>query len=147
MAQKCCLMKGKDCIRFVLFVIFLFRFWGFCTVLLLITKNIGNAPLILNFWMFLYSFWTREFYCFAYTNFFLLINCSCKFLLISITRSEQLDHPLNVFILLCQSLVVTMNSEITFISNNVKGIQNWVKIIKLFEYFKSYVTGNRFIFL
>ena len=48
MAQKFCLMKGKDCVGFVLFIIFLFKFWGFCTVLLLITKNIGNAPLILK---------------------------------------------------------------------------------------------------
>ena len=40
-----------------------------------------------------------------------------------------------------------MNSEITFISNNVKGIQNSVKRIKSFEYLKSYVTGNGFIFL
>ena len=31
-----------------------------------------------------------------------------------------------------------MNSEITFISNNVKGIQNSIKRIKLFEYLKSY---------
>ena len=30
-----------------------------------------------------------------------------------------------------------MNSEITFISNNVKGIQNLVKRTKLFEYLKS----------
>ena len=37
-----------------------------------------------------------------------------------------------------------MNSEITFISNNVKGIQNSIKRIKLFEYLKSYVTGNGF---
>ena len=40
-----------------------------------------------------------------------------------------------------------MNREITFISNNVKEIQNSVKRIKLFEYLKSYVTGNGFIFL
>ena len=40
-----------------------------------------------------------------------------------------------------------MNSEITFISNNVKGIQNSVKRIKLFEYLKSYVTAYGFIFL
>ena len=39
-------MKGKACLRFVFFIIFLFKFWGFCTVLLLITKNIGNATLI-----------------------------------------------------------------------------------------------------
>ena len=38
-----------------------------------------------------------------------------------------------------------MNSEITFISNNVTGIQNSVKRIKLFEYLKRYVTGNGFI--
>ena len=47
-AQKFCLMKGKDCIGFVLFIMFLFKFRGFCTVLLLITKNIGNAPFILK---------------------------------------------------------------------------------------------------
>ena len=40
-----------------------------------------------------------------------------------------------------------MNSKITFISNNVKGIQKSVKRIKLFEYFNSFVTGNGFIFL
>ena len=40
-----------------------------------------------------------------------------------------------------------MNSEITFISNNVKGIQNSAKRIKLFEYLKSSVTGNGFVFL
>ena len=40
-----------------------------------------------------------------------------------------------------------MNSEITFISNNVEGIQTSVKRMKLFEYLKSYVTENGFIFL
>ena len=40
-----------------------------------------------------------------------------------------------------------MNSEIIFISNDVKEIQNTGKRIKLFEYLKSYVTGNGFIFL
>ena len=40
-----------------------------------------------------------------------------------------------------------MNSKITFISNNVKGIQSSVKRVKLFEYLKSYITANRFIFL
>ena len=35
-----------------------------------------------------------------------------------------------MFICLCQSLVVTMNKEITFISSNVKGIQNSIKRIK-----------------
>ena len=45
------------------------------------------------------------------------------------------------------SLIVIINSEITFISDNVKGIQNSVNRIKLLEYLKSYVTGNGFIFL
>ena len=40
-----------------------------------------------------------------------------------------------------------MNNKITFISNNVKGIQNSGKRIKLFEYLKSCVTVNGFIFL
>ena len=40
-----------------------------------------------------------------------------------------------------------MNNEITFISNNVKGIQNLVKRIKLFRFLKCYVTANGFIFL
>ena len=45
------------------------------------------------------------------------------------------------------SLIVIINSEITFISDNVKGIRNSVNRIKLLEYLKSYVTGNGFIFL
>ena len=40
-----------------------------------------------------------------------------------------------------------MNNEITFISNNVKGIQNPAKRIMLFEYLKSYIIANGFIFL
>ena len=40
-----------------------------------------------------------------------------------------------------------MNNEITFISNNVKGILNSFKRIKLLEYLKSYVTPNGFILL
>ena len=43
-------------------------------------------------------------------------------------------------------MVVTRNSEIIFISNNVKEIQNSVKRIKLFEYLKSNATENGFIF-
>ena len=41
------------------------------------------------------------------------------------------------FILLCQQLVVTVNKEITIISNNVKGIQNSVKRKKLLEVFEK----------
>ena len=40
-----------------------------------------------------------------------------------------------------------MNNSISFICNNVKGIQNTEKRIKIFEYLKSYVTHNGFIFL
>ena len=40
-----------------------------------------------------------------------------------------------------------MNSKISFIPNNVKGVQSSVKRIKLFEDFKSYPTANWFIFL
>ena len=40
-----------------------------------------------------------------------------------------------------------MNSKITFVSNNVKGIQNSVKRIKLFENLESYITANGFIIL
>ena len=43
-------------------------------------------------------------------------------------------------------MVFTRNSEITFISNNVKEIQNSGKRIELFEYLKSNATANGFIF-
>ena len=36
---------------------------------------------------------------------------------------------------------------ITFISNNVEGIQTSQKRVKLFEYLKSYVATNGFVFL
>ena len=39
------------------------------------------------------------------------------------------------------------DNVITFISNNVKGIQTSQKRMKLFEYLKSYVTTNGFVFL
>ena len=35
-----------------------------------------------------------------------------------------------------------MNREITFISNDVKGIQNSGKRINFFEYLKGYVIAN-----
>ena len=38
-------------------------------------------------------------------------------------------------------------NNLSFISNNVKGIQAISKRIKIFEYLKDYVTSNRFIFL
>ena len=40
-----------------------------------------------------------------------------------------------------------MNSELTFISNNITGTQNSVKRMKLFEHLKSYITASGFIFL
>ena len=39
------------------------------------------------------------------------------------------------------------DNVITFISKNVKGIQTSKKRMKLFEYLKSYVTTNGFVFL
>ena len=39
------------------------------------------------------------------------------------------------------------DNVITFISNNVKGIQTSQKRMKLFEYLKSYVATNGFVFL
>ena len=38
-------------------------------------------------------------------------------------------------------------NNLTFISNNVKGIQTISKRIKIFEYLKNYVTTNSLIFL
>ena len=47
--QRSCLMKRKDGVCFVFFIIFLFEFWGFFTILLfIITRNIEYEPLILN---------------------------------------------------------------------------------------------------
>ena len=41
-----------------------------------------------------------------------------------------------------------MNDDfITFISNNVKGIQTSQKRMKLFEYLRSYIVTNGFVFL
>ena len=39
------------------------------------------------------------------------------------------------------------NRKLNFISNNVKGLQNSTKRIKIFEYLKNKVTSNCFIFL
>ena len=39
------------------------------------------------------------------------------------------------------------NDNFCFISNNVKGIQQTDKRLKMFEYLKNNVTSNAFIFL
>ena len=39
------------------------------------------------------------------------------------------------------------NCKLNFISNNVKGLQNSMKHIKIFEYLKNKVTSDCFIFL
>ena len=39
------------------------------------------------------------------------------------------------------------NHKLNFISNNVKGLQNSTKRIKIFEYLKNKVTYDCFIFL
>ena len=39
------------------------------------------------------------------------------------------------------------DNVITFVSNNVKGIQKSEKKMKLFEYLKSYVATNGFVFI
>ena len=39
------------------------------------------------------------------------------------------------------------NRKLNFISNNVKGLQNSTKRIKIFEYLKNKVTSDCFIFL
>ena len=40
-----------------------------------------------------------------------------------------------------------MTNNLSFISNNVKGIQAISKWVKIVEYLKNYVTSNDFIFL
>ena len=38
-------------------------------------------------------------------------------------------------------------NNLSFISNNVKGLQGTSKLVKISEYLKNYVTSNGFIFL
>ena len=40
-----------------------------------------------------------------------------------------------------------MGVKLQFISNNVKGLQNYLKRIKIFEYLKSDLVSNEFLFL
>ena len=40
-----------------------------------------------------------------------------------------------------------MSVKLHFISNNVKGLQNYLKRIKIFEYLKSDLGSNEFLFL
>ena len=40
-----------------------------------------------------------------------------------------------------------MDAKLQFISNNVKGLQNSLKSIKIFEYLKSNLGSNGFLFL
>ena len=56
------------------------------------------------------------------------------------------DHLFSFSILLHYKCQSKMNN-LSFISNNVKGLQAISKRIKIFEYLKNYVTSNGFIFL
>ena len=40
-----------------------------------------------------------------------------------------------------------MGVKLHFISNNVKGLQNFLKMIKIFEYLKSNLCSNGFLLL
>ena len=125
MTQRFCLMKGKVCVCFALFFIILsIEFWGFSTLSLLITQNIRYAP-------FIYKVVSHCFFILSeHVSFILLlleifsiylsyklllqifVNCVCR----KILKACLFECD----ILLCQSLVVTINDEITFISNNIK---------------------------
>ena len=112
-AQKCCLMKGKDCVRFVLFIIFLFKFWGFCTVLLLITKNIGNASLILKIIS------ECSFILFEHANFILLL---LKFF--SIYLIDKLLLQISVNYICYKILTVCSPFDCVYIIKSIIGSYN-----------------------
>ena len=81
-------------------------------------------------------------YAFKKILFFLHINMFLQ-KIFSFFPYNNIQHLFSFSILLhykCQS-------KMSFISNNVKGLQAISKRIKIFEYLKNYVTSNGFIFL
>ena len=57
------------------------------------------------------------------------------------------SHNLFSFSILLHYKCQPKMNNLSFISNNVKGLQAISKRIKIFEYLKNYVTSNGFIFL
>ena len=52
-----------------------------------------------------------------------------------------------IFFYLVNCYIININLCLSFISNNIKGIQAVSKRIKILEYLKNCVTSNGFIFL
>ena len=104
-------MKGKDCVRFVLFIIFLFKFWGFCTDLLLITKNIRIAPLILKI--------ISECSFFEHANFIILL-----IQIFTIDLSDKLLLQISVNYLCYKILTVCSPFDCVYIIKSIIGSYN-----------------------
>ena len=104
-------MKGKDCVRFVLFIIFLFKFWGFCTDLLLITKNIRIAPLILKI--------ISECSFFEHANFIILL-----IQIFTIDLSDKLLLQISVNYLCYKILTACSPFECVYFTKSIIGSYN-----------------------
>ena len=99
-------MKGKDCVRFVLFIIFLF-----CTDLLLIAKNIRIAPLILE------SIFECSF--FEHVNFIILL-----IQIFTIDLSDKLLLQISVNYLCYKVLTVCSPFDYLYIIKSIIGSYN-----------------------
>ena len=126
-SQESCV---KICVKEGSIFCFVFVFWGysFCTTFYCDFLKLGIAPLMLKillniFFIFLFRFKTQ-------ISYYILIDDSViRFL----KMFHILLHHFNCPGCL-ETKIMTMSTDINFISNNVKGIQNSLKRLKIFNY-------------
>ena len=139
-------------IRFSLF--FNFVFLGVMVLQLLFTYKYllpftGNAPLIFYFELiFCFEAVFKNSYLIL-ISFFSCYNISILVTYLTIKHIYILRD--NVMCLVLVTVLsrysMTSSNNLTFLTNNVKGLQSSKKTIKLIEYFRSKLNDNGFLFL
>ena len=125
---------------FVLFfIILLFEFWRFSTVLLLIIQNTGNTPLILKIvsQCFFFSFLTREF-CFLLLQIFSIYLCYKLLLQIFVNYlCYQILKACSILEIICYCRWVCFSAGNAFLQKRWNQMERWVQGRALFLLWKK----------
>ena len=120
----------KICVKEGTIFCFVFVFWGcpFCTTFYFDFLKLGIAPLMLKIillnilFLFLFNFKTQ-------ISYYILIDDSVTDLLMFHIFLHHFNCPDCL-----ETKIMTKTTDINFISNNAKGIQNSLKRLKMFNY-------------
>ena len=146
MAQRCYLIKGKNCVCFLfLFFYYYYSFiWRLGILHYFIAHNAKHWKCTFssenNFSIFFYSFWKREFHSFALTVLFYL----CKFLLIICYKILK-TCSLFECVYFTMSIITMWIAQLLLFLMSQESKSQWNE--KLFEYLNNNIIANGFICL